>query len=64
MTKVEAKKTVLLALGASTATVALREFGKGSAPKITLPIGVETYAAFALRVWMSPRVPRTARREP
>lgn len=29
---------------------------------ITLPIGVETYAAFALRVWMSGRVPAQARR--
>ncbi|GAA2797209.1 ABC transporter permease [Kribbella solani] len=29
---------------------------------ITLPIGVETYAAFALRVWLSGRVPDTARR--
>lgn len=29
---------------------------------ITLPIGVETYAAYALRVWLSPRVPRPARR--
>jgi len=28
---------------------------------ITLPIGVETYAAFALRVWMSGRVPAKAR---
>ncbi|GAA3352092.1 hypothetical protein GCM10020366_00030 [Saccharopolyspora gregorii] len=24
---------------------------------ITLPIGVETYAAYALRVWLSGRVP-------
>lgn len=29
---------------------------------ITLPIGVETYAAFALRIWLSGRVPATARR--
>ncbi|MEU4193160.1 ABC transporter permease [Kribbella sp. NPDC026611] len=29
---------------------------------ITLPIGVETYAAFALRVWLSGRVPVRARR--
>ncbi|TDW98065.1 ABC transporter permease [Kribbella sp. VKM Ac-2566] len=29
---------------------------------ITLPIGLETYAAFALRVWLSGRVPATARR--
>jgi hypothetical protein len=29
---------------------------------ITLPIGVETYAAFALRVWLSGRVPDRARR--
>ena len=29
---------------------------------ITLPIGVETYAAFALRVWLSGRVPPRARR--
>lgn len=29
---------------------------------ITLPIGVETYAAFALRVWLSGRVPLPARR--
>lgn len=29
---------------------------------ITLPIGVETYAAFALRVWLSGQVPATARR--
>ncbi|GIG58879.1 hypothetical protein Lfu02_32510 [Longispora fulva] len=29
---------------------------------ITLPIGVETYAAFALRVWLSPNVPVRARR--
>ncbi|GAB3811054.1 ABC transporter permease [Kribbella italica] len=29
---------------------------------ITLPIGVETYAAFALRVWLSGRVPASARR--
>ncbi|WP_328999434.1 ABC transporter permease [Kribbella sp. NBC_00709] len=29
---------------------------------ITLPIGVETYAAFALRVWLSGRVPVKARR--
>ncbi|QNE19692.1 ABC transporter permease [Kribbella qitaiheensis] len=29
---------------------------------ITLPIGVETYAAFALRVWLSGRVPISARR--
>jgi hypothetical protein len=29
---------------------------------ITLPIGVETYAAFALRVWLSGRVPAKARR--
>ncbi|GAA1571710.1 ABC transporter permease [Kribbella sancticallisti] len=29
---------------------------------ITLPIGVETYAAFALRVWLSGRVPARARR--
>jgi hypothetical protein len=29
---------------------------------ITLPIGVETYAAFALWVWLSGRVPATARR--
>jgi hypothetical protein len=28
---------------------------------ITLPIGVETYAAFALRVWLSGQVPATAR---
>ncbi|ONI67447.1 ABC transporter permease [Kribbella sp. ALI-6-A] len=28
---------------------------------ITLPIGVETYAAFALRVWLSGRVPAKAR---
>ncbi|MFK4084017.1 ABC transporter permease [Kribbella sp. NPDC020789] len=29
---------------------------------ITLPIGVETYAAFALRVWLSGRVPARARK--
>jgi hypothetical protein len=29
---------------------------------ITLPIGVETYAAYALRVWLSGRVPAPARR--
>jgi hypothetical protein len=29
---------------------------------ITLPIGVETYAAFALRVWLSGQVPASARR--
>ncbi|TDO67684.1 hypothetical protein EV651_103598 [Kribbella sp. VKM Ac-2571] len=29
---------------------------------ITLPIGLETYAAFALRVWLSGRVPAKARR--
>lgn len=29
---------------------------------ITLPIGVETYAAFALRVWLSTGVPEPARR--
>lgn len=29
---------------------------------ITLPIGVETYAAFALRVWLSGQVPTAARR--
>ncbi|MET9269380.1 ABC transporter permease [Kribbella sp. NPDC003557] len=29
---------------------------------ITLPIGVETYAAFALRVWLSDRVPAKARK--
>jgi cytochrome bd-type quinol oxidase subunit 2 len=29
---------------------------------ITLPIGVETYAAFALRVWLSGQVPVRARR--
>lgn len=29
---------------------------------ITLPIGVETYAAFALHVWLSGRVPASARR--
>ncbi len=29
---------------------------------ITLPIGVETYAAYALRVWLSGRVPPRARR--
>jgi hypothetical protein len=29
---------------------------------ITLPIGVETYAAFALRVWLSGQVPVSARR--
>ncbi|MBK0865477.1 ABC transporter permease [Saccharopolyspora sp. HNM0986] len=29
---------------------------------ITLPIGVETYAAYALRVWLSGRVPQRARR--
>ncbi|MFI5698390.1 ABC transporter permease [Kribbella sp. NPDC051586] len=29
---------------------------------ITLPIGVETYAAFALRVWLSGRVPAKARK--
>ncbi|HEX6498795.1 MAG TPA: ABC transporter permease, partial [Micromonosporaceae bacterium] len=29
---------------------------------ITLPVGVETYAAFALRVWISGAVPATARR--
>jgi hypothetical protein len=29
---------------------------------ITLPVGVETYAAFALRVWLSGRVPARARR--
>jgi hypothetical protein len=28
---------------------------------ITLPIGVETYAAFALRVWLSAQVPASAR---
>lgn len=28
---------------------------------ITLPIGVETYAAFALRVWLSSQVPASAR---
>jgi hypothetical protein len=29
---------------------------------ITLPIGVETYAAYAIRVWLSPRVSDRARR--
>ncbi|WP_328990050.1 ABC transporter permease [Kribbella sp. NBC_01245] len=29
---------------------------------ITLPIGVETYAAFALRVWLSGKVPASARK--
>lgn len=29
---------------------------------ITLPIGVETYAAFALRAWLSGRIPERARR--
>jgi cytochrome bd-type quinol oxidase subunit 2 len=29
---------------------------------ITLPIGVETYAAFALQVWLSGQVPASARR--
>jgi hypothetical protein len=29
---------------------------------ITLPIGVETYAAFALRVWLSGQIPVSARR--
>ena len=29
---------------------------------ITLPIGVETYTAFALRVWLSGQVPASARR--
>jgi hypothetical protein len=29
---------------------------------ITLPIGVETYAAYALRVWLSGAVPASARR--
>jgi hypothetical protein len=29
---------------------------------ITLPIGVEAYAAYALRAWLSPGVPRPARR--
>ncbi|WP_243789761.1 ABC transporter permease [Saccharopolyspora gloriosae] len=29
---------------------------------ITLPIGVETYAAYALRVWLSGQVPQRARR--
>jgi cytochrome bd-type quinol oxidase subunit 2 len=29
---------------------------------ITLPIGVETYAAYALRAWLSGRVPGRARR--
>jgi cytochrome bd-type quinol oxidase subunit 2 len=29
---------------------------------ITLPIGVETYAAYALRVWLSGQVPARARR--
>jgi hypothetical protein len=29
---------------------------------ITLPIGVETYAAYALRVWLSGTVPAPARR--
>jgi hypothetical protein len=29
---------------------------------ITLPVGVETYAAFALRVWLSGRVPARAKR--
>jgi hypothetical protein len=29
---------------------------------ITLPVGMETYAAFALRVWLSPAVPPRARR--
>jgi hypothetical protein len=29
---------------------------------ITLPVGVETYAAFAIRVWLSGRVPPIARR--
>ncbi|HEX6497760.1 MAG TPA: ABC transporter permease [Micromonosporaceae bacterium] len=29
---------------------------------ITLPVGVETYAAFALRVWLSPLVPGPARK--
>jgi cytochrome bd-type quinol oxidase subunit 2 len=29
---------------------------------ITLPIGVETYAAYALRVWLSGAVPARARR--
>jgi hypothetical protein len=29
---------------------------------ITLPIGVETYAAFALRLWLSGQVPASARR--
>jgi hypothetical protein len=28
---------------------------------ITLPIGLETYAAYALRVWLSPGVPKRAR---
>src|SRR5262249_42797121 len=30
---------------------------------ITLPIGVETYAAYALRVWLSGAVPGRARRD-
>jgi hypothetical protein len=29
---------------------------------VTLPIGVETYAAYALRVWLSSQVPSPARR--
>jgi len=29
---------------------------------ITLPFGVETYAAYALRAWLSPGVPAVARR--
>jgi hypothetical protein len=29
---------------------------------ITLPIGMETYAAYALRIWLTPGVPRRARR--
>src|SRR5690606_10410811 len=29
---------------------------------ITLPIGVETYAAYALHIWLSPGVPAPARR--
>lgn len=29
---------------------------------ITLPIGMETYAAYALKVWLSPNLPRRARK--
>jgi hypothetical protein len=29
---------------------------------ITLPVGMETYAAYALRVWLSPALPKPARR--